>query len=154
MKAHNFDTSGRSEGYAPNTEFDERWKEYVEDNYDLLWTVASDQLRQFTEKEYTAYPGVGAGDYEFAIAGHSGEWLVLTKVEGIGALQWPWMGPMVSDLQGWSDEDLVKFYKLVVQIDKDVENPEAAMAEGYSAHRAMMEEEWKAELRSSPSAQR
>jgi hypothetical protein len=146
IKVHDFDTSGRTEGYNPDAEFDERWRKHVEKNYDaLFWEVAADQLRQFTEKEYTIYPGVGAGDYEFSVGGRSGGWLLLSKVKGLGVLNWPWMGEMEADLGSWSDDDLIQFYKLVVQIDKDVANPAQAMAQGLSAQREVIEDAWKAE---------
>jgi len=145
VKVRSFDTSGRDDAFDPDPQFDEQWKEYIENTPDLFWTIASDALSDFTEKSYSTYEGNDEGKYEFGVTGRSGGWLILKKVEGLGDLKWHSQPDMRTDLKGWLDEDLVKLYKLVVYVDKDTEHPSLAMASGYAAHREMMEEQWKDE---------
>lgn len=150
IKVRSFDTSGKAEGFEPDPDFDERWQEYLEENGELFWTIAADETSQFTENGYSTYDGNDEGQYEFGTTGRSGGWLVLTKVKGLGELKWINQADMRIDLKGWADSDLVRLYKLVAQVDKDVADPEAAMAHAYASHREMMEDIWKAELRNIP----
>lgn len=145
IKVHRFETDGHNLGYENDPAFDGRWESYLKEN-DIFWDEAGDAVRHYTEGEYTTYPGNDQGDYQFHTAGRSGGWLVLTGVKELGdKLAWEGQSDLKEWLKDLDDAAIVRLYKLIVQVDKDVSNPAAEMAHRYAFRRSELEAEWKAE---------
>lgn len=146
IKVYHFDSSGKEGNPEANPAFDARWEAFVEKKPELFYTVCGDALREYLENEYSTYPGDDMGHYGFHTAGRSGGHLVLTRVEGIpsGELKWESKSDLLDSLRALDDQQLVKLYRLVVSLDRDLseENKAKAMARGYSDERAFMESEW------------
>jgi len=148
-----FDTSGKNAGeeFDPDPAFDARWEEYVQTDGDLFWELADSATRHFTDKEYTLYPGINQGAYDFAKTGRSGGWLILTEFDGlkVNRLSWESMSEFEDWLQDLTDERLVHLYRLVNQLDYDLSKDRIneEMAYQYAFARENKEEEWAQEQR-------
>lgn len=145
VKVHSFDRTGHHADFEPDPDFDERWERYLESHPDLFWEEAADELSSYTEGTYATYPGDDEGQYDFGMAGRSGGWLILTKVDGLGKMCWDNQMGLKDWLKDLDDADLIRLYKLIVSVDKDVANPAQAMAYRFASRRAEMESEWKDE---------
>lgn len=144
VKIWGTDDSGHYEGVDNDKAFDDRWKEYWEENSEWLWNaIVEDCRRRFSEGEYTTYPGNDQGDYEFAFVGRSGGHLALTAVAG-EKIAFESMADIGIILNGLPDADLAKLYHVVKTLDVDA-TPEKARQEfdyQLAFHRETKEEEW------------
>jgi len=144
IKVHGFDTSGHHPAYQNDPAFDERWEQFLEEN-DIFWDEAADALSQYTDGEYTTYPGNDQGQYKFDVTGRSSGWLILREVEGLGKLSFDGQMELKDWLKELDDAELVSFYKLIVNVDKDTADPGKEMAYRFADRRSQLEAEWKAE---------
>jgi|HigsolmetaGSP11D_1036233.scaffolds.fasta_scaffold02055_1 hypothetical protein len=145
VKVRNFDASGHHQDFENDPAFDERWDEFVENNPNLFWEAAHDGLSMFLEGDFAPFPDTAPGDFEFATAGRSGGWLVLTGAKGFDVLTWDHQTDYQNWLKGLSDDDVVRLYKLVATVDRITANPEAEMAYQFAAIRSGLEQVWAAD---------
>lgn len=139
------------EEFKHDPAFDARWKDLTERDGDLFWEACADGLRQWTEGDYTIWPGENDGKYEFHTAGRSGGHLVLTKMFGERMI-FGGRHEFVEWLENEApDITLVELYKLVVCCDHDLENPTAEVEYQLAFQRQVMEEQWAADATAGPS---
>lgn len=119
VKVHDFDATGKSGDGEVDPDLDDAWNEHVEQDGDLFWQACQSGLSHYLEGDYTTYPGADQGDFEFAVSGRSGGWLVLKKCGSIDPLQWESLSEMRESIRSLSDEDLIKLYRLVANVDHD-----------------------------------
>lgn len=147
IKVGGFDSSGKHEGFTPDTQFDERWNNYVSTNDALFWEEATDAISVYTGGDYTMYEGNPSGSFKFATTGRSGGHMILTEFYGSKDVRWAHQ----KDAEFWFDElkddDLVALYRLIDQLDVDLKHPEREMEYRYAFHRQQMEEQWSSEAR-------
>lgn len=78
VKLHGADLTGKCGDYPVSDLHDEAWKQALHDEH--LWQrIVEDMSRQYMEGEYSTSPGDDQGDWEFAFAGRSGGWMLLSK---------------------------------------------------------------------------
>jgi hypothetical protein len=139
IKVHSFDEMGKSApaDYPVQARFDAQWREHVNDNPELFNELCEDATRYYTHKEWTNYPGVEQGEWEFGINGRSGGYMILEEAPGWLPAPRRWrMASMIwesrSDYQDWLQEldtdTLRQFYRAVRVLDRDL-RPEACAAE-------------------------
>lgn len=73
--------------YQLDPSHDDAWAKYVEKKSELFYWACEDMARQYTEGEYTTYPGDDQGDWEFCFAGRSGGQMLLAKWKGTDFLR-------------------------------------------------------------------
>jgi hypothetical protein len=134
--------------------FDGKWKEYLESDPELFGEVCSRALAQFTEGDYSTYPGDDQGQYKFFTAGRSGGHLCLESwgapMPGSGHYPMSFRDPghHLEWMQEIDSADLAKLYCLAVTVDHDTSRPARVkeLAFQYNFIRSNMEEQWAAEL--------
>lgn len=153
VKVHNFDTAGKKGECEVDARFDKRWEEYFAKHADkLFWEACETALRDFTDGEYSTYPGDDGGANKFGVAGRSGGWLYLGSWDGPQPktgrtpMHFDRYSDYVEYLLALSPEDLCRLYKVVANVDYDVRDPKADVEFHLNGSRAALEEEWKAEL--------
>lgn len=130
IKVYRFDASGTMyrEDFDLQERFDAAWEQYIEDNdHGALFGLAcEDATYQYTQGEWTRYPGVEQGEYEFAINGRSGGWMILKDWAGPtpGGALFPMIWRDHDDYVVWLEDldtkNLEKFYRVIVQLDHDL----------------------------------
>ena len=147
----NLDDSGKLGDYEVDSQFDEKWAEYMEENdSDIFYRICEDMARTYLENEYCTYPGNDQGDYQFGFQGRSGGHLVLREVDGneIGFSSYNDVQNVLNELD---DSELVKIYKVVKSLDADITKAKLGQEWAYQLNfvRQDLEEEWKLELEDS-----
>lgn len=153
----NLDTSGTSDEHNPA--FNDAWNEHVgNDREGYLFNQACENgLRQYLDKEWTNYPGIEQGEWEFATNGRSGGHLILTDAPSWACLPFGWASCRATwssrgDFTEWLEAlpyiTLRRFYKAIRVLDVDLSRDaiRKEMAYQFSFLRQLWEEEQDAEL--------
>lgn len=155
IKVYNYDEMGRS-GEKVEARFDDRWREHVNDNFELFGQVCADATSYYTEKTWTNWPGIEQGEWEFGINGRSGGYMILTEAPGwlpaprrwrMFSMIWESRGDYQDWLAGLDTEILRRFYRAIRVLDHDLrrEACEAEVSYHYNFQRTVLEDEWKQE---------
>ena len=127
VKTHAADWT-RPEGESKlDPALDSAWEKYIESNHGLQMMIMEDCGREYTEGEWTSYPGDDQGDWKFEFRGRQGGHLCLTH----------WQGKKLSghglekyEIEDWlkelSTERLRQFYKGIRTADSDFTRAKAA----------------------------
>ena len=150
IKVGLLDTTGRKhdDEFKFDPEFDAKWEAEVQADREgnMFNQACEDGLRQWTEGEYSTYPGDDTGKYEFHTAGRMGGHLVLTGCMGdrtifSGRASFvEWLEEEATDVQ------LVDLYKVVSCCDRDLADPTKEVEYQFAFMRSCKEQEWKDEL--------
>lgn len=157
IKVRNFDTSGKGD-QSTDPRFDEKWNDYLESDAgnDLFWECCRDGLRLYLDGDYTTCSGDDQGAYKFGVAGRSGGHLYLSSwngpqpTSGHNPMTFECQRDYIDYLRELSASDLCRLYKLVANVDHDTRNPAAEVAYHLNSRRALLEEEWAAEMTPTP----
>ena len=152
IKVRSFEDNGRVQDYAPNPEFDSKWKEYLKDNHDIFYEVASDQISMFLEGDYDTGTGLPDRETKFSTTGRSGGWLILTGFDDQKDWSWGSMNEMEGGLKELDDGQLQALYRVVRSVDMETDPPslKSAMECGYAERRYSLEEDWSDEVKAVP----
>jgi len=100
--------------------FDDDWESYVESNQELFAWITEDMAREYTDSEYTTYPGEDQGDWTFCFAGRSGGQMLLAKWLYVDFIRGDWSE---SSWAEWLDDqpaDTIRtLYRAVRCMDQD-----------------------------------
>lgn len=160
IKVRDFDETGRSvdpEGKALKARHDLRWEKKVEADKEgaMFYRACEDCLRQYTEGDFSTYVQ-DTVDAKFQVEGRSGGHLCLVELEGMklvfhsGADWHRWL----EDEDECDDTRLVRLYQAVVTLDHDLRSPSTAISNEYASQRQYAEEDWNAEFKDLPEAER
>lgn len=122
---------------------DDAWESYCEASEGLFWGIAEDMARNFTDSEYSTYPGDDAGAFEFGFEGRCGGWLVLRSAYGRNMADLDLDD--LADTDEWSFPEIRALYRAVVCMERDFSR-ERVKAE-YQFHCAYRRGEWEREKR-------
>jgi len=163
VKAYAFDFDGDTlRKHMPDLDpaFDAAWDAHAAANDEFFNWCVEDARRQIDGNDWTAYPGVGQGDWKFEFVGRSGGWLTLLKWEEIDATQFHadedeakdyrtmYEDPMHGDVHNlycWPMDKLRRFYKGIRTADTDFTSDKATAEVEYQA--AFQREQWEDNLR-------
>lgn len=149
---YNVDTSGAAyrSDFGFETRFDEAWDKYLEQHREMFCEVWTDVISRYTNGEWTRYPGIEQGEYKFGFNGPSGGYLMIKDWPGptpSPGTTFPMIWDNRDDYQGWlkelRDNDLNKFYRVIVQLDRDLSRNEICKAidQEYAFRRSLWEDE-------------
>lgn len=155
IKVHRFDEMGHCGGCdAPaNARFDSQWRDELESNHNLFNECCENATRQYTEGEWTNYPGIEQGEWQFGINGWSGGYMILTHTPTWCPSPCRWRCfPMVwesrGDYQEWLGEldtpTLKQFYRAIRVLDRDLRRE--ACGQEVSYHFAWRRSQWEESL--------
>jgi hypothetical protein len=150
----NVDVTGTNDGKEKvDPAYDKAWEIFADKNSDTLFNEAcEDGLRQWTEGDYTTWPGEDQGAYKFSTNGHSGGHLILTEWDGPRPPSGGWASCKMAfdsrnDYIEWLKEldepDLARFYKLVTCCDHDTRDPHQEVSFQIACMRQSQEDAWK-----------
>jgi hypothetical protein len=156
IKVYSYDEMGKSyqSEYPTNDRFDDAWKEYVnsQDGSCMFFWCCEDATRLYLDAEWTNYPGIEQGEWNFSINGRSGGYMILTHCPSWVPAPRTWkMYPMIWADSGhfcdWlNDRDfntLRRFYKAIRVLDHDLR--EEACDQEVSYHFASRRYDWEQE---------
>ena len=131
IKVYRIDETGHSgDCDAPaNARFDSQWRDELDSNPNIFNECCEDATRQYTEGEWTNYPGIEQGEWQFGINGRSGGYMILTNAPSWCPAPCRWRCfPMTwesrGDYQEWLGEldtaTLKQFYRAIRVLDHDL----------------------------------
>lgn len=148
VKLYNFKTDGKQGEFTATESLDDAWEQYTQDTPELFEWVVEDMRRQYSEGEYTTYPGNDQGDWEFCFAGRSGGHMLLESWKGCG-YSIDFLGDFSSeaDWEQWLDglcfQDLKALYRAVRCMDADFTRDKINREVEYQV--SFRREQWEAE---------
>lgn len=155
IKVHNADYSGKSSNgdFKTNDRFDAQWDSCVQDSPSLFNDACESATRQYTDKEWTNWPGIEQGEWDFGINGRSGGYMILMdapawipKPQGWACCKMTWDSR--GDYQDWLNRldtpTLKQFYRAIRILDCDLRS--AACDQEVSYQFAFFREQWEESL--------
>lgn len=139
IKVHNADYSGKfaRADYPVQDRFDDQWREYCDADSELFWEACRNATREYTDGDWTNYPGIEQGEWKFEINGRSGgymvldaapSWLPAPRAWRMSNMIWSDRASYVEWLGELSTATLKRFYRAVRVLDRDL-RPEACCNE-------------------------
>lgn len=138
-----FDTSGKLEGYSFDEAHDALWEQHLEkDGEGVFERIISDMRMPYEEGDF-----MGADELppvEVGFEGRSAGWLVLDKIEGLGAFSWKSASEMEAGLYELSRDDLFTLYRTVCTLDRNLSKSRLydSVAHGYAFEREGLREDF------------
>lgn len=155
VKIYKLDSSGKAAplDYPVQDRFDAQWEAYAENDSHLFWEACENAARLYTDGEWSNYPGIEQGEWQFGINGRSGGYMILsdapawlTKPRGWACNRMTWDSR--GDYQEWLAElptdQLRRFYRAIVALDRDLRREACESEVAY--HIAFRRHEWESDL--------
>lgn len=136
IKVHDFDSMGGHHAER-NPSRDSAWRNRCENDSDMFWRACGDATRHYMDSEWTNYPGIEQGEWQFGVNGRSGGHMILTGAPAWlsaprgrrdGRMTWDSRGDFHDWLADLPLDQLRRFYRAIRVLDKDL-SPESCKRE-------------------------